>query len=484
MKKNDIFELTIEDLGNDGEGIAHLPDGITVFVKDTVIGDRAKVIITKPKKTYAYGKALEILEPSPYRVDAICPNAKRCGGCSLMQMSYEQQLSYKFNKVKNCLIRIGGIADVEQYMEPICGMEHPYNYRNKMQFPVGLSRDGEVEIGFYAGHTHNIINLESCAIGHPVNDVLVEELRAWIAKVQKEAGNFVYNEESHTGLLRHILMRVGFVTGELMVCFVINGKKLPKSRYIHEIWDVLEAAVNKYNDNRKDALEIKIGSVSLNINTEKTNKILGDRCVTLWGNDYIEDYIGDVKFEISPLSFYQVNPAQTKVLYDKAVEYAGLTGKETVWDMYCGIGTISLAMSKKAKMVYGVEIVPQAIEDAKVNAYNNNIDNAVFMCGKAEEVVPDFYEGKKGYVKNEKAKHPDVVVVDPPRKGCDETLLDTIVKMSPDRMVYVSCDPATLARDLKFMLANGFKLEKVCVVDQFGHSSHVETVALLSKCKN
>lgn len=491
VNKNDIYEITINDIGNDGEGIGHIPEdvadsfvtskgenrGVAVFVKDTVIGDVIKVKIIKVKKNYAYGRLMEIVTPSPYRIEAVCANARRCGGCSIMHMMYEKQLEYKFNKVKNCLERIGGLTGIESLMEPIYGMDNPYNYRNKMQFPVGLDRDKKVQIGFYAGRTHSIIDLSKCDIGHPVNEYLVKYIRIWLQDNNDKTGHFIYNEETGRGLVRHILTRVGFVTGELMICVVINGNNLDKP-VCEELNKTLENAVHEYNEVDKTGKKIKLTSVSININKEKTNKILGKKCVTLYGQDYISDYIGDVKFNISPLSFYQVNPLQTKVLYDKAVEYADLSGNETVWDMYCGIGTISLCLAQKAKKVYGVEIVPQAIEDAKENARLNNIENTQFYCGKAEEVVPQFYGDAN---QNGEGKHPDVVVVDPPRKGCDAVLLDTIDLMSPNRLVYVSCDPATLARDVKILVEKGFEVKKIAVVDQFSHSSHVETCVLLAK---
>ncbi len=501
LKKNDIFEITIEDIGNDGEGIGHITEvgsdrGIAVFVKDAVIGDVASIKIIKVKKNYAYGRLMEVIKPSPYRVEARCPKARSCGGCSIMHMSYEKQLDYKWNKVRNCLERIGGIADVAEIMEPIYGMVEPYYFRNKMQFPVGVDRDGKVQIGFYAGRTHSIIDLESCHIGHPINDYIVAKLRNWLQKWQDKTGCFIYDEEAHKGLVRHILTRVGFTTGELMVCLIINGNGIGKfvgdMKAEEELRATLELAVQEYNESvvsneEVGSLEklthkpvIKLTSLSININRDKTNRILGDKCKTLFGEDYISDYIGDIRFNISPMSFYQVNPAQTKVLYDKAVEYAGLTGNEVVWDMYCGIGTISLSLAKKAGKVYGVEIVPQAIEDAKVNARINELTNTEFFCGKAEEIVPAFYRGELGEVENE-GKHPDVIVVDPPRKGCDSVLLDTIHAMAPKRLVYVSCDPATLARDVKILIDKGFRLEKVSVVDQFGHSGHVETVVQMSK---
>lgn len=496
MKKNDIYEIEITDIGAEGEGIGHIthPDGkIAVFVKDTIVGDVAEIRIVKLKKSYAYGRLERLIASSPHRVCPACSKARQCGGCTLMHMSYDRQLAYKWDRVRECLCRIGGISNPELLMEPVCGMDNPYNYRNKMQFPVGLSADGRVEIGFYAGRTHSIIDLESCAIGHPVNDYIISCLRGFLADGQRRTGEYIYDENAHRGLVRHILTRVGFSTGELMVCLVLNGSRgnLGGAAAEAELVRCIESAVTQYNgvcnannlnvmdDNRVRAASIKLASLSININRDKTNKILGDRCETLYGKAYITDYIGDIKFRISPMSFYQVNPVQTKVLYDKAVSFAELTGDEIVWDMYCGIGTISLCLAKYAKKVYGVEIIPQAIEDARENARINGIDNVTFFCGRAEEVVPSFYEGRLS--KNmEDACHPDVVVVDPPRKGCDSILLDTIVKMNPDRIVYVSCDPATLARDVRLLGENGYTVKKVGIVDQFGHSKHVETVVKLS----
>ena len=498
MKKNDIFEMTIEDIGADGEGIGHISiddtdKKMTVFVKDTVICDVAKVKIIKLKKNYAYGRLEEIITPSPYRCECACDKARSCGGCTLMHMTYEKQLEYKFNKVKNCLERIGGCEGVESIMEPIFGMENPYNYRNKMQFPVGLDKEGRVKIGFFAGRTHSIIDLDECKTGHPVNTFIISFMRKWINDNLAKHKNLVYNEENHSGIIRHIVTRVGFATGEMSVCIVINKNNLDENLK-QSLIATLNGAVDAFNSESLVNQKICLKNISLNINQEDTNRILGDKCITIFGEDYITDYIGDIAFKISPLSFYQVNPAQTKVLYDKAIEYAGLTGNEVVWDMYCGIGTISLCLAKNAQNVYGVEIVNEAIEDAKNNAILNSITNAKFYCGKAEEVVPEFYRSNNcDLADNSKASdealaattdrrgcHPDVIVVDPPRKGCDGILLDTIRKMSPKRLVYVSCDPATLARDIK-LLSEDFELKKVAVVDQFCHSGHVETACLLSR---
>ena len=458
LVKNEDYQVLIEDMGNDGEGIGHV-QGMTVFVKDAVVGDLAEVKIVKVKKNIAYGRLMKLITPSPYRVKPVCDKAKRCGGCTMQQVSYEQQLEYKWNKVKNCLQRIGKMENVEAIMEkPAYGMNNPFHYRNKAQFPVGRDKNGNVVIGFYAGRSHDIIDTESCAIGAPVNDQIVAIVRSFI----EDNHISTYDEETGRGLVRHILIRVGFTTKEIMVCLVTNGNKLPHSEILIDELVKIDGMT----------------SICLNVNMENTNRILGDKCITLWGQSYITDYIGDIKYQISPLSFYQVNPVQTNVLYNKALEYADLSGDETVWDMYCGIGTISLFLAQKAKKVYGVEIVPQAIDDARHNAEINGITNAEFFVGKAEEVVPDIY--KKGG----DGSHADVVVVDPPRKGCDQVLLDTLVHMAPERIVYVSCDPATLARDVKILQEKGYEAKKVAVVDQFCHSGHIETVVKLSLKKD
>jgi 23S rRNA (uracil1939-C5)-methyltransferase len=403
----------------------------------------------KAKKSYGYARLLEIINASPYRVDPKCPFAGKCGGCSIQHLDYTKQLEYKQNKVKNCLERIGGFHNIE--MEPIIGMEEPFYYRNKAQFPVGINKEGKITIGFYAGGTHSIIDTSHCYIQAEINEIIMGKVRAFL----EEFHISIYDENENKGLVRHILTRVGFTTGELMVCIIINGGDLPhKEELIRSLCQIP-----------------KMTSISININKEKTNVILGDKVVTLWGQPYITDFIGNIKYQISPLSFYQVNPVQTKVLYETALSYADLHGDEVVWDLYCGIGTISLFLAQKAKQVYGVEIVPQAIEDARRNAEINKITNAEFFVGAAEEILPMKYR--------ENAIRADVIVVDPPRKGCEESLLDTIIQMSPNRIVYVSCDPATLARDLSYLCDGGYQVDKVQVVDQFGHSVHVETVVLL-----
>ena len=471
--KNDCVELTIEDIGVSGEGIGKV-DGYTLFVKDTVIGDVVRVKIMKAKKNYGYARLMDIIKPSEDRVEPACPIARQCGGCQIQAMNYNAQLKYKQKLVKDNLLRISGLTEGADYeMCEILGMDTPFRYRNKAQYPVGEDKDGNIVMGFYAGHTHSIIACpdDDCMLGHSDNAFILNAVKEWMKEYRVRA----YNENIHKGTVRHVLIRTGYHTDEVMVCLVTK-KMLRK-----EAADGLVKAIQK--------LKLNVASLVVNINKEDTNVILGKECITLYGRPYIEDYIGDIKFQISPLSFYQVNPKQTEVLYNKALEFAGLKGNESVWDMYCGIGTISLFLAKKAAKVYGVEIVPQAIEDAKNNAKINNIDNAEFFVGKAEEVVPAFYKKQTGVQSDNDSTdskeydmtRPDVVVVDPPRKGCDKKLLDTIVSMSPDRIVYVSCDSATLARDLKLLVECGYKVEKVQPVDQFGNTVHVETVVLLSK---
>ncbi|MDF2944900.1 MAG: putative methyltransferase [Herbinix sp.] len=450
VKKNDQVEVTIEDIGSEGEGIGRY-EGYTLFVKDTVMGDIVLVQVMKTGKTYGYARMIKLLQPSEFRVEPRCPIATKCGGCQLQHVDYKKQLEYKENKVRNCLTRIGGFHDFT--MEPICGMEEPYYYRNKSQFPVGKNKDGGVAIGFYAGRTHSIIDTEHCYIGAKVNVEILSFLRTFIEKNNLEP----YEEETHKGLVRHILTRVGYSTGEVMVCLVINGNTVPNKE------ELIQGLLNIQG----------MKSICLNVNKEKTNVILGEKVIPLWGEPYITDGIGSISYRISPLSFYQVNPVQTKKLYDIALEYADLHGDEVVWDLYCGIGTISLFLAQKAKKVYGVEIIPQAIEDAKTNAEINEIKNAEFFVGAAEEVLPRKYKEDKIYA--------DVIVVDPPRKGCEQSLLDTILTMAPKRVVYVSCDPATLARDLKYLCEKDYELVKVQAVDQFSHSVHVETVCLLAR---
>ena len=494
-KKNDVFQTTIEDMSDSGEGIGKT-DGFTWFIKDAVIGDRVEAKAMKVKKSYGFARLMQVLEPSDKRTAPLCPVARQCGGCQIQAMDYQEQLRFKENKVCSNLRRIGGLENLvfrnedgslrteeneftnvpwkpedgksedgksgEISVYPIMGMEEPWRYRNKAQFPFGKSRDGRIITGFYAGRTHSIIETEDCLLGVKENSAILQCIREHMEQYHIEP----YDEENHRGLVRHVLIRKGFRTGEMMVCLVLNGEAKALTRA-----EVLTERLRGLFGNGT-----AVTSISVSINREKTNVIMGSRIVNLYGPGYITDYIGNVKYRISPLSFYQVNPVQTEKLYSTALEYAGLTGNETVWDLYCGIGTISLFLAQKAKQVYGVEIVPQAIEDARANAGLNGMDNVTFFVGKAEEVLPEQYEKNQVYA--------DVIVVDPPRKGCDTVCLDTIVKMGPKRVVYVSCDSATLARDVKYLGERGYQVEKVRCCDMFGHSTHVETVCLLSKLQS
>ena len=575
FQKNELFVVEIEDIGNDGEGIGKA-DGFTLFVKDAVVGDTVEARIVKVKKNYAYARLEKVLKPSPFRVEAKCACHRQCGGCQLQTLSYEKQLEFKDRKIRDSLTRIGGFAPeyVDSHIEPIVGMEEPFRYRNKAQYPVGTDKNDRIVTGFYAGRTHSIISNTDCLLGTEEN----KEILNCILEYMRENHVSAYDEVNGTGLVRHILIRKGFASGEIMVCLVINrnmtqlsgerkrkdshagreikdsgkenrqgiGKVKENGRNTEGAWQVngrktvavrraseaeqerlhqlsevkqertyqaserdlgsaggIGAKAQQVNELQKEqeylpgqkALIGKLAgfknmtSVSVSINTEKTNVIMGKEIHTLWGSDTISDTIHvrdmtqvgypftgkGLTFRISPLSFYQVNPGQTEKLYSLALQYAGLTGAETVWDLYCGIGTISLFLAGSARKVYGVEIVPQAIADARENAARNGIGNAEFFVGKAEEVLADFYEG------NESEEKPDVIVVDPPRKGCDGECLNTMLKMRPKRIVYVSCDSATLARDLKVLCDGGYELRRVRAVDQFGGSVHVEVACCLQR---
>ena len=463
MQKNETAVIEITDIGVNGEGIGKI-DGYTLFVKDAVIGDKVEVKVMKAKKNYGYARLMRVIEPSADRVEPRCAFARKCGGCQIQEMSYERQLAFKEQKVRGNLERLGGFDRemLDQVMEPIRGMDNPFGYRNKAQFPFGADKEGNPVTGFYAGRTHDIIANTDCALGVPVNQEILEI----ILDFMKAEGVPAYDEKTGKGLIRHVLIRYGFTTKEIMVCLVVNGRKIPG----------VEGLVKKLT-----AID-GMTSISISTNTRQTNVIMGDTYEVLWGQGFITDYIGNVRYQISPLSFYQVNPVQTEKLYSQALEYADLKGGETVWDLYCGIGTISLFLAEKAGQVYGVEIVPQAIDDARKNAEINGITNAEFFVGKAEEVLPEYYEDYARQHGGEKARA-DVIVVDPPRKGCDQALLETIVKMAPGRVVYVSCDSATLARDLKYLCGEGYVLEKVRPVDMFPETVHVETVVLMSKVK-
>ena len=538
IQKNDRMTVRIHDIGTEGEGIGKA-DGLTLFVKDAVPGDVVEARIVKVKKNYAYARMEKVITPSPFRVEPKCAYHRQCGGCQLQALTYEKQLQFKQDKIRHNLVRIGGFdeAEVDQKMEPIVGMDEPWHYRNKAQYPVGRNREGKIITGFYAGRTHSIIANTDCALGAAENREILEIILQYMEK----NGVSAYDEAAGSGLVRHVLIRKGFTSGEIMVCLVIN-KDTTKLSYKFQVKNTAdrrdyksgqEVNEDQYGQRRypsilpqqaellKKLSAVKgMTSVSVSVNQERSNVIMGKDVYTIWGKDTISDTIHvrdmnkpgypltgkELIFSISPLSFYQVNPLQTEKLYSLALEYAGLTGEETVWDLYCGIGTISLFLAGSAKKVYGVEVISQAVEDARENARKNGIDNVEFFTGKAEEVLPAFYAkrqaedtevcrggmnhgsraaGKVGSAAEDKEigvmLHPDVIVVDPPRKGCDEACLATMLKMKPNRIVYVSCDSATLARDLKVLCDGGYELKRVRGVDQFGMTVHVETVCLLSK---
>ena len=518
MKKNDLVEIQIEDMSSEGLGIGHA-SGMAVFVKDAVIGDRVRAKAVKVKKTYAYARLEEILTPGPDRVEPVCPDARRCGGCQIQEMSYPAQLRLKERKVRENLARIGGIdwkeydtaASRDQVFLPIIGMKEPWHYRNKAQFPVGEDREGNLIAGFYAGRTHTIIDNHRCEIGIIENQAVLETVLSWM----KTYGVHPYSEQDGSGEIRHVCIRAGFSTGELMIVIVANAAALREEQALvsmllkaSEGWlshgtlqrgqpadvqesvkrglqhnmhqrtlpaYVQESAKRERNHNElKRTLQTdekpgyRIRSIVLNTNRERTNVILGKQNRILYGDDFIEDRIGHLTYRISAGSFYQVNPVQTEVLYKTALEYAALTGQETVWDLYCGTGTISLFLAQRARRVIGIEIVPEAVQNARENARRNHIDNCEFITGRAEELAGDLPDA-------------DVIVVDPPRKGLDPSLTDTILRVRPERIVYVSCDSATLARDLAILTKGEYELRKVQPVDQFCHTVHVETVVLLGR---
>ena len=474
--KNQTVTVTITDISTEGAGIGKV-DGFPLFIKDALPADEIEARIVKVKKNYAYARVEKVIKPSPFRVEPACQHARRCGGCQIMEMDYQKQLEFKADKVRNNLIRIGGFDSdfITSIEEPVVASEHPLRYRNKAQFPFGLNKEGQIVSGFYAGRTHSIISCDDCQLGVRENGIIIEK----IIEYMNEAAVSPYEEETGHGLIRHALIRKGFATGELMVCLVINGDKLPMQEMLLE---------KLTGENIFDGLDNpgKIISISISVNKKKTNVIMGDNYKTIWGKDTISDVMrvknpdkdfnesydeNGITYEISPLSFYQVNPYQVEKLYGIALQYAGLTGEEEVWDICCGIGTITLSMASKAKVVHGLEIVPQAIDDARANAARNNIANADFVCAAAEEYLPDHKSEIKA----------DVIVLDPPRKGMDERALQVVAETAPDRIVYVSCDSATLARDLKYLCERGYELKRFRAVDMFSQSVHVESVVLMSR---
>lgn len=463
VNKNDEVMLDIIGMTHEGEGVGRV-EGFTLFVQGALPGEKVRAKVLKTKKQYGYAKLLNLVEASSARIAAPCEIYDQCGGCQLQHMDYTAQLAWKRQLVVDNLERIGklrvsgggGDAGTDQtegiLVRPTLGMDEPWRYRNKAQVPIGVTEGGLVG-GFYARGSHRIIDMETCLIQHEDNDDVVRKVK----EIGRKLGITAYDEESGKGILRHVVVKKAFRTGEMMVVLVTNGERIPHlDEWITEIRREIPA----------------ITSICQNVNTKQTNVIFGDTTRTLWGNDVIYDYIGDVKFAISARSFYQVNPAQTEVLYGKTVEYAGLTGNETVIDAYCGIGTISLFLAQHAKQVYGVEIVREAIEDARSNATLNGMDNVVFEVGASEDVIPNW---------KEQGITADVIVVDPPRKGCDPRLLETILAMKPERVVYVSCNPSTLARDLRVLEDGGYATVEVTPVDMFPHTVHVECTVWLKR---
>ena len=490
LQKNDLITLEITDLTEEGQGVGK-KDGLVFFVKDSVMGDKVEARILKGKKNYAYAKVENLLEASPHRIAPLCPVAGKCGGCQLQHLSYEKELAWKEDRIAQSLIRIAGLSpeEVESKKEGILGGVLS-RYRNKAQYPVQNRKEvysGKVadastslsalSMGFYGFHSHRIIETEDCLINSAENPLILNCIKDW-AKKYKVSG---YEEETGKGLLRHIFLRKGFSTGEILLCLVLNGKSLPHGK---ELWERLQDLSLSVEEGEQ--VQGSIVGLCVNINEGRGNAILGRETRCLYGKDSIEDKIGELSFSISVPSFYQVNPVQTEKIYGKALEYAALTGEETVWDCYCGIGTISLFLAQKAKQVYGLEIVPEAIENAKKNAEKNGLRNTEFYVGAAEEVLPKWVEEKKQELSAKGADYGigdmvDVVSLDPPRKGCDEACLSAVLELSPKRIVYVSCDPGSLARDMKYLREGGYVLEKWVGIDNFPRTGHVETIALLQK---
>ena len=538
LQKNDLIMLEITDLTEEGQGVGK-KDGLVFFVKDSVMGDLVEARILKVKKNYAYAKVENLLEASPHRIAPLCPVAGKCGGCQLQHLSYEKELAWKEDRIAQSLIRIAGLSpeEVERKKEGILGGVLS-RYRNKAQYPVqsrkeirsggatsvsdwkvdgkwpgknkieAKEKSSNLSMGFYGFHSHRIIETEDCLINSAENPLILECIKEW-AREYKISG---YEEETGKGLLRHIFLRKGFSTGEILLCLVLNGKSLPHGK---ELWEKLQGlSLSAEEDDLQREVDIpremdaesrvelhcgvntqseddghcglnkkvqeKIVGLCININEGQGNAILGRETLCLYGKDSIEDKIGELSFSISVPSFYQVNPVQTEKIYGKALEYAALTGEETVWDCYCGIGTISLFLAQKAKQVYGLEIVPEAIENAKKNAEKNGLHNTEFFVGAAEEVLPKWVEEQKREGKDV-GNLVDVVSLDPPRKGCDEACLSAVLELSPKRIVYVSCDPGSLARDIKYLREGGYELQKWVGIDNFPRTGHVETVVLLSR---
>ena len=450
ISKNDIVEIAITGITAEGSGVGRV-DGMAVFVPAAAEGDILQVKILKTAKSYAFGKIEKIEKASPHRIQPDCPQFLQCGGCVFRHMTYESELRAKEQRVRDAMQRIGGFDNIK--ILPIVGAQNPDHYRNKAQLPIGRGGNGQLQMGFFASHSHRIIHSNTCMLQPEIFNSAIEAVQEWASIYKPEP----YDEASHKGRLRHLYLRIAEATGEVMVCMVVNANGVPGEE---ELSQLLQTRVPG------------LKSFVINSNREKTNVIMGKKCRTVWGQDYITDELCGLKFNISPLSFYQINRSQAQRLYTIAGEYANLQANEVVLDLYCGTGTIGLTMASKAKKVIGIEIVEQAIKDAKTNAALNNIENAEFICADALQA---------GQILEDRNCTPDVVILDPPRKGCDADLIAAIVKINPARIVYVSCDPATLARDLKIFSKNHYQSVQLTPVDMFPRTAHVEMVVLMSR---
>lgn len=447
IEKNQIYEVDILDNGFSGEGIAKI-NNFTIFIPQAIKGEKVKIVVVKVLSSFGYGKILEILKCSPNRVESDCATYKRCGGCSLRHIKYDETLKIKQNAVQSL---INKTLKNKIKAEETLGMENPYFYRNKAQYPVGIGKDGKPVMGVFANRTHEIVPIEKCMIQNQQNEKVAKFILDYITKNNIS----IYNENTRKGLVRHIVTKIGVKTGQIMCIIVINGYEIPNEA------SLTKAILAKFPE---------VKSIVKNINIQNTNVILGKQNVNLYGNGYIEDKLGGYTFRISPLSFYQVNPVQAERLYQIGMEAANITKDDIVFDLYCGIGTISLFMSKYAQKVYGIEIVKEAVEAAKTNAKINNVENAEFLCGDVENVLQDLLYSKKVM--------PDIIMVDPPRKGLDKNTIQNILKVRPKKLVYISCNPATLVRDLS-ALEEVYEMKKIKPVDMFPFTSHVECVALM-----
>lgn len=453
LKKNDVVDLEITGYTAEGSGVGRYKD-VAVFVPLAAAGDKLHVKILKTAKTYAFGKIDKIVSGSKERIPSDCAQFAQCGGCVYRHIGYAAELRAKQQRVQDAIERIGGFHNI--VMNPILGAKDPDHYRNKAQLPIGRAPDGGISMGFFASHSHRIIHCSECLLQPPAFAEAMNAFQEWAS----QSGEDVYDEQTGKGRLRHLYLRQAGATGEIMVCVVVNGNGV---HYEPELVEILKQKVPG------------LKSVIINVNREKTNVVLGKKCRTVWGSDHITDVLCGLKFNISPMSFYQINRDQAERLYSIAGEYAGLTGNETLLDLYCGTGTIGLSMAKNAGHVIGVELVEQAVEDAKKNAEENGITNAEFLCADAAKAAD--------MLKNRGVK-PDVVMLDPPRKGCDPALIETVAKMAPARVVYVSCDPATLARDLKLFAQTGYEPKELTPVDMFPRTAHVECCSLLCRTDN